>query len=74
MGLSEHRSSVHNAYMVVALIWFYYVVEIQTDNYFTSNSENFESVPTTVKTFENDTVLLPCSPVGEFIKREQNEN
>lgn len=36
------------------------------ENYFTSNSENFESVPTTVKTYENDTVLLPCYSVGKF--------
>lgn len=24
-------------------------------------NNNFQSVPTTVKTFENDTVLLPCN-------------
>lgn len=35
-------------------------------NYFTSNSESFESVPTTVKTNENDTVLLPCHSAGKF--------
>lgn len=35
-------------------------------NYFTSNPENFQSVPTTIKTNENDTVLLPCYSVGEF--------
>lgn len=31
-----------------------------TDNYFTTNAQGFHSVPTTVKTYENDTVLLPC--------------
>lgn len=66
MGLAEYRFAVHNAYMVVVLIWIYYVVGIQTDNYFTSNSQNFKSVPTTVKTYENDTVLLPCYPTGEL--------
>lgn len=35
-------------------------------DYFTSNPDNFESVPTTIKTYENDTVLLPCYTVGEF--------
>lgn len=74
MGLTESPFTVHNTYVVVVLIWIYYVVGIQTDNYFTSNSENFESVPTTVKTFENDTVLLPCSPVGELMKTIGLEN
>lgn len=53
-------------HIVFVLIWIYYVGLIKTDNYFTSNSENFESVPTTVKTSENDTVLLPCYSVGEL--------
>lgn len=66
MGLTERQFSMHNIYVVAVLIWIYYVVGIQTDNYFTSNSENFESVPTTVKTSENDTVLLPCYPTGEL--------
>lgn len=38
-----------------------------TENYFTTNSEQFSSVPTTVKTYENDTVLLPCYTVGKFV-------
>lgn len=65
MGLTERQFSMHNVSVVVAMIWIYYIVGIQTDNYFTSNAENFESVPTTVKTSENDTVLLPCYPSGE---------
>lgn len=48
------------------LMWIYCVGLIKCENYFTSNSENFESVPTTIKTEENDTVLLPCYSVGEF--------
>lgn len=56
----------YGSVVTVALIWIYCVGVINSDNYFTSNSENFESVPTTVKTYENDTVLLPCYPVGEF--------
>lgn len=31
-----------------------------TENYFTTNAQGFSSVPTTVKTYENETVLLPC--------------
>lgn len=72
MGLAERQFTMHNIYVVVVLIWMYYVVGIQTDSYFTSNSENFESVPTTVKTYENDTVLLPCYPVGE-LKRNKSK-
>lgn len=53
-------------HFVVVLIWFYNVGLIATDSYFTSNSDIFDSVPTTIKTNENDTVLLPCSPAGEF--------
>lgn len=73
MGLTEHRFTVHNAYMVVVLVWIYHVAGIRTDNYFTSNSQNFKSVPTTVKTSENDTVLLPCDPVGELKRTKQHE-
>lgn len=29
-------------------------------------NNNFQSVPTTVKTFENDTVLLPCNHVCKY--------
>lgn len=71
MGLTERQLPMHNIYVVVVLIWTYYVVGIQTDNYFTSNSENFESVPTTVKTSENDTVLLPCYPTGKQKEEEK---
>lgn len=31
-------------------------------------NNNFDSVPTTVKTFENDTVLLPCYYHCKLIK------
>lgn len=53
-------------HIISVLIWIYCIGVIKCDSYFTSNSENFESVPTTVKTYENDTVLLPCYSVGEF--------
>lgn len=53
-------------YIASILIWIYCVGVIKCENYFTSNSENFESVPTTIKTSENDTVLLPCYSVGEL--------
>ncbi|XP_055298942.1 limbic system-associated membrane protein isoform X2 [Sitodiplosis mosellana] len=57
-------------HIVCVLIGIYLVGLIKTDNYFTSNSENFESVPTTVKTYENDTVLLPCYSVvpSQFVR------
>lgn len=38
-----------------------------TDNYFTTNAQGFRSVPTTVKTYENDTVLLPCYASGKWL-------
>lgn len=53
--------------IVGVLIGIYCIGLIKCDNYFTSNSENFESVPTTVKTYENDTVLLPCYSVCELL-------
>lgn len=37
-----------------------------TDNYFTTNAQSFDSVPTTVKTYENETVLLPCYSVRKY--------
>lgn len=64
MGIGEHE--LRKIHIICVLIWIYYVGLIKTDNYFTSNSENFESVPTTIKTYENDTVLLPCYSVGEL--------
>lgn len=63
MSLVERE--IRKIHFVVILIWIYNVPVIATDNYFTSNSENFSSVPTTVKTYENDTVLLPCYSAGE---------
>lgn len=59
--------SLRKIHIAGILIWIYCVGLIKCENYFTSNSENFESVPTTIKTSENDTVLLPCYSVGEFI-------
>lgn len=53
------------------LFWICCVAQIKCDDYFTSNSKNFESVPTTVKTYENDTVLLPCYSVGKLISFEK---
>lgn len=68
--MSERQlSKIH---MVVVLISIYCIGMISTDSYFTSNSENFESIPTTVKTYENDTVLLPCYSVGEcYLRNDQ---
>lgn len=31
---------------------------------------NFKSKPTTIKTFENDSVLLPCYSTGTYIQRK----
>lgn len=53
--------------VVMVLIWINNVGVIKASNSFTSNSEIFGSVPTTIKTTENDTVLLPCNPVGELL-------
>ncbi|XP_031623591.1 neuronal growth regulator 1 [Contarinia nasturtii] len=53
-------------HIVGILIWICGIGVIKTENYFTSNSENFESVPTTIKTYENDTVLLPCYSVVSY--------
>lgn len=64
MSLSECK--LHKIHIVLVLIWIYVAGVINADNYFTSNSEIFNSVPTTIKTNENDTVLLPCSPTGEY--------
>lgn len=60
---------IHNiaAVVVMVLIWIHNVGVIKASNSFTSNSEIFGSVPTTIKTTENDTVLLPCNPVGELL-------
>lgn len=65
MSLSECK--LHKIRIVLVLIWIYVTGVINADNYFTSNSEIFTSVPTTIKTIENDTVLLPCSPTGEYL-------
>lgn len=64
-SLSECK--LHKIHIVLVLIWIYVAGVINADNYFTSNSEIFNSVPTTIKTNENDTVLLPCSPTGECL-------
>lgn len=72
LTMSLNERELRKIHFVVVLIWIYYVGVIKTDNYFTSNSENFESVPTTVKTYENDTVLLPCYSVGEWLQAAGN--
>lgn len=65
-----HSNSVHgfNKIHYIVVLFSIYLIGLTktTENYFTSNSENFESVPTTIKTYENDTVLLPCYTVGKF--------
>ncbi|SPP75075.1 neurotrimin [Drosophila guanche] len=51
-----------------ALVWWIFVglvlgfvcAELDFNNDL-ENSQKFQSIPTTVKTFENDTVLLPCT-------------
>lgn len=58
---------IHFLYSIIL-----FIVSIQcvysTDNYFTTNVRGFNSVPTTVKTYENETVLLPCYSSSKCFK------
>lgn len=65
--MSIGNRELRKIHFVGILIWIYCVDSIKSHDYFTSNVESFESVPTTVKAYENDTVLLPCYSVGELI-------
>lgn len=53
---------------IVVVVSYLMKIVASTENYFTTNAENFSSVPTTVKTYENDTVLLPCYSVCKYLK------
>lgn len=65
--LSAALSSSVQFFRVIVTLSGFVALVTSTENYFTTNSEQFSSVPTTVKTYENDTVLLPCYTVGEFL-------
>lgn len=52
-------NSVNNLSLV--LVTFLYIVYYQCDPVSCSRTSNFHSVPTTVKAYENDTVVLPCT-------------
>lgn len=67
LTMNNMERELRKIHIAVILIWICNVGVIKTDNYFTSNAENFDSVPTTIKTYENDTVLLPCYPSGKWI-------
>lgn len=56
--------------MLRIILGFYFILLLKSkvcDVSGMSVNRNFKSVPTTVRTFENDTILLPCYHNCEYI-------